>query len=198
MSKERGLLPSGQRAPDFELPSTPDQRVALSDLQGGPVVLAFYPADWSPVCGDQMTLYQTVLPEFARYDAIPVGISVDGVWCHRAFAENRAISFPLLSDFHPKGDVARQYGAYSDDDGVAERALYVIDPDGLVFWSHLSPRGLNPGADGILNALADLSAQPKGPQIQPDARRDVDVAEQVAGRREANQARRDELKGETP
>ncbi|WP_433608173.1 redoxin domain-containing protein [Dactylosporangium sp. CA-139114] len=198
MARGQGLLPPGQEAPNFVLPSTPDQHVALSDLRGGPVVLAFYPADWSPVCGDQMALYQAVLPEFARYNAIPVGISVDGVWCHRAFAENRAIRFPLLADFHPKGDVARQYGAYSDDDGVAERALYVIDPEGMVSWSHLSPRGLNPGADGILNALADLSAERKGAQMRPDAHQDADMAEQIAGRREANQARRDELEDETP
>jgi peroxiredoxin len=198
MSRQEGLLSPGQRAPDFSLPTAPDQQLALSDLRGGPVVLAFYPADWSPVCGDQMTLYQAVLPEFARYNAIPLGISVDGVWCHRAFAEQRAIRFPLLSDFHPKGDVARRYGAYADADGIAERALYVVDPGGVVFWSDLSPRGLNPGADGILNALADLSAQRQGAQMRPDTHQEAGMAEQVARRREANRARRGEQEDATP
>jgi peroxiredoxin len=147
----------GQRAPDFSLPSGPDRQLSLSWLRGGPVVLAFYPADWSPVCSDQMVLYQAVMPEFSRYGATMLGISVDGVWCHRAFAEDRGITFPLLSDFEPKGEVARAYHAYRLPEGFAERALFVLDSDGYVAWSHLSPPDVNPGADGILTALETLT-----------------------------------------
>jgi peroxiredoxin len=119
--------------------------------------MAFYPADWSPVCGDQMSLYNEVLPEFERYGAQLLGISVDGVWCHKAFHENRNLHFPLLADFEPKGDVARRYGVYRKQEGVTERALFVIDGDGRISWSYVSPITVNPGADGILNALEDLS-----------------------------------------
>jgi peroxiredoxin len=120
------------------------------------VILAFYPADWSPVCGDQMALYNEVLPEFRKFGAELLGISVDGAWCHGAFAENRHLHFPLLADFEPKGAVARQYGAYRAADGFCERALFVIDKKGVIAWSYCSPIGVNPGADGILQALEDL------------------------------------------
>ena len=156
------LLTPGTPAPDFSLPVTADQRVTLSELRGRPVVLAFYPADWSPVCGDQMALYNQVLPEFRRHHAELLGISVDGVWCHRAFAEARNLHFPLLADFEPKGEVARRYGAYRDHDGTTERALFVLDADGVVRWSYCSPVGINPGADGILDALEALGGAPAG------------------------------------
>src|SRR5437016_5546135 len=97
-------LPAGTMAPDFELPSTPDQTVSLSEFRGQPVILAFYPEDWSPVCSDQMALYQEVLPEFQKFNAELFGISVDGVWCHLAFAKDRNLHFPLLADFEPKGE----------------------------------------------------------------------------------------------
>jgi peroxiredoxin len=150
-------LPPGTEAPDFELRSTPDQTVSLTDFRGRPVILAFYPEDWSPVCSDQLALYQQVLPEFQRFNAELLGISVDGIWCHLAFAQNRNLHFPLLSDFEPKGEVSRAYQAYRAQDGTSERALYVIDADGLVAWSYISPVGVNPGADGILSALEGLA-----------------------------------------
>jgi peroxiredoxin len=153
------ILAAGNVAPDFTLRVTPDQDLTLSDLRGRPVILAFYPADWSPVCGDQMTLYNEVLPEFRKHDAELLGISVDGVWCHAAFARDRHLHFPLLSDFEPKGAVARKYGAYRKKDGFAERALFVLDRDGTIAWSYCSPIAVNPGADGILEALEQLSAQ---------------------------------------
>jgi len=149
-------LEPGTKAPDFNLPSTPDQRVSLADFRGRPVVLAFYPEDWSPVCSDQLALYQELLPEFTRFDAELIGISVDGIWCHLAFAKDRNLHFPLLADFEPKGEVSRAYGVYRLPDGTSERALYVIDSDGVVRWSYVSPVGINPGADGILRALEDL------------------------------------------
>ena len=149
-------LPAGTEAPDFELPAGPDQTVSLANLRGRPVILAFYPADWSPVCSDQMALYQAVLPEFQRFDAQLLGVSVDGVWSHLAFAEDRNLRFPLLADFEPKGAVARAYHVYQAHDGTSERALYVIDADGVVQWSYVSPAEVNPGADGILHALEAL------------------------------------------
>jgi len=150
------ILKPGTPAPDFSLHVTPDQKLSLSELRGQPVVLAFYPADWSPVCGDQMALYNAVLPEFHKYKATVVGVSVDGVWCHEAFAKDRKLKFPLMADFEPKGDVARRYGVYREDEGVTERALCVIDKAGVIHWSYLSPVGINPGADGILEALESL------------------------------------------
>jgi peroxiredoxin len=149
-------LPAGTKAPDFQLPSTPDQTVSLAEFRGQPVILAFYPEDWSPVCSDQMALYQEVLPEFRRFNAELLGISVDGVWCHLAFAKDRNLHFPLLADFEPKGEVSRAYDAYRAKDGTSERALFVIDGGGIVHWSYVSPVGVNPGADGILRALESL------------------------------------------
>jgi peroxiredoxin len=151
------LIAAGTPAPDFELNSTPDQKVRLADFRGRPVVLVFYPADWSPVCGDQIALYNEMWREFEEHKAQLLGISVDGVWCHRAFADSRKLRFPLLADFEPKGDVSRRYGAYRQGDGIAERALFVIDADGVVRWSYLSPIGVNPGADGIFEALEALA-----------------------------------------
>lgn len=151
------ILERGTPAPNFKLPVTPDQRLSLAELKGQPVILAFYPADWSPVCGDQMALYNEILPEFQKYGAKLLGISVDGVWCHAAFAKDRHLHFPLLADFHPKGAVAQSYGAYREDEGVSERALFVIDKNGTISWSYCSPIAVNPGADGILEALEELA-----------------------------------------
>jgi peroxiredoxin len=153
------ILAAGTAAPDFTLNVTPDQQLSLSDLKGKPVILAFYPADWSPVCGDQMGLYNEVLSEFHKLDAELLGISVDGAWCHEAFAKDRHLHFPLLADFEPKGGVAKRYGAYRPREGVCERALFVLDRNGMIFWSHLSPIAINPGADGILDALERLQTQ---------------------------------------
>ena len=152
-------LEIGAKAPEFALLSTPDQTVSLADFRGRPTILAFYPEDWSPVCSDQLALYQELLPEFQRFDAELLGISVDGIWSHLAFARDRNLHFPLLSDFEPKGEVARTYGVYRDGAGTSERALYVIDGDGVVRWSYVSPVGVNPGADGILRALEGLGAE---------------------------------------
>jgi peroxiredoxin len=143
----------GHPAPEFVLRINPDESVALRQFRGRPLILAFYPADWSPVCSDQMALYQAVKTEFDRYDAALLGVSVDGVWCHRAFAESRNLGFPLLADFQPKGEVSAAYGSFDDRSGESERNLFVMDPDGTVFWNYHSPIGVNPGADGILAAL---------------------------------------------
>lgn len=150
------LLP-GTPAPKFKLNATADQKLTLDELLGKPIILAFYPADWSPVCSDQMALYNEVLPEFRKYEAELVGISVDGVWCHAAFSENRHLHFPLLADYQPKGSVSKKYGVYRSREGCCERALFVIDKNGIITWSYLSPVAENPGADGILEALGSLS-----------------------------------------
>jgi len=150
------MLTAGIKAPEFSLPVTPDQKLSLSELLGQPVILAFYPADWSPVCGDQMALYNEILPEFRKYHAELIGISVDGVWCHQAFASARKLHFPLAADFEPKGGTARSYGVYRQAEGVCERALFVISSAGVITWSFRSPVAVNPGADGILQALENL------------------------------------------
>jgi peroxiredoxin len=178
------VLGPGVPAPDFKLRSTqslrpdretgapgaptsdakpqtlpPDQFISLNELRGRPVILAFYPADWSPVCGDELVLYNELLPEFQRFNAALLGVSVDGFWCHLAFAKDRKLRFPLLSDFEPKGAVARSYGAYRQQDGCSERALFVIDAEGTIRWSYLSPLDVNPGADGILDTLEAIMSK---------------------------------------
>lgn len=150
------ILTAGTLAPDFTLPVTADQTLSLSELKGKPVILVFYPADWSPVCSDQIALYNEILPEFHKNNAALLGISVDGYWCHTAFAKQNHIHFPLLSDFEPKGAVAKKYGAYHEKEGFCERALFLIDKNGVIAWSYLSPVRENPGADGILEALEKL------------------------------------------
>ena len=159
IAASNSALSAGAVAPAFTLHATPDQQLSLAELRGRPVILAFYPADWSPVCGDQMALYNEILDEFRRFDAELLGISVDGVWCHAAFAHDRMLRFPLLADFEPKGGVATRYGVYRLDDGTSERALFVLDGNGVIRWSYVSPIGINPGADGIVRALESLKEQ---------------------------------------
>jgi peroxiredoxin len=150
------ILQKGTVAPYFELYSTPDQKLTLNDFKGKRLILAFYPADWSPVCSDQMSLYNEILPIFHKYNAEILGISVDSKWCHLAFSKVRKIHFPLLADFEPKGEVSKKYGVYNETTGQSARALFVIDEEGIIQWSYLSPEGINPGADGILDALEGM------------------------------------------
>ncbi|CUI16137.1 AhpC/TSA family protein [Candidatus Protochlamydia naegleriophila] len=154
-------LKAGTLAPSFQLLATPDQRLSLSDFKGRPLVLIFYPADWSPVCSDQLSLYNELIHDFKNLNADLVAISVDGVWCHLAFAEERKLHFSLLSDFEPKGETAKAYGVFREADGTTERALFVIDEEGKISWSYVSPIGINPGADGILEALEALQKKSK-------------------------------------
>jgi peroxiredoxin len=129
-------------------------------LRERPAVLAFYPADWSPVCGDQLTLYSALRSEWDRLGAEVIGISVDGPWCHAAYRTARNLKLTLLADFEPKGAVSRAYGVYDQGAGTSKRALFVIDGNGIIRWSFVSPAEVNPGADGILEALTAL-AQPE-------------------------------------
>ena len=151
------MLQKDDVAPDFTLFATPDQKISLQEFKGRNVILAFYPADWSPVCSDQMALYNEMLKYFKKYDADIFGISVDSKWCHMAFAQSRNLHFPLLADFEPKGDVAKKYGVYDEVEGECKRALFVINKEGIIAWSYLSPMAVNPGADGILEALEALT-----------------------------------------
>jgi peroxiredoxin len=149
-------LQPGITAPDFTLRTTPNQSISLNQYRGNPVILVFYPADFSPVCGDEMTLFNELLPEFQRLNAEVMGISVDGVWCHLAFSKEKNLKIPLLADFEPKGEVAKKYGVYRKKDGIAERALFLLDKDGIIRYSYVSPIGVNPGADGVLKALESI------------------------------------------
>lgn len=132
-------LPEGRPAPEFSLPGIDGELVSLSDFRGKNVILAFYPLDWSPGCSDQMSLYQAELDEFERYDAQVIGISVDSIYSHGAWTVVRDFSIPLLSDFHPKGEVARRYRVMRESDGFSERALYVIDKNGNICFKQISP-----------------------------------------------------------
>jgi peroxiredoxin len=157
-------LAPGTQAPDFSLPAVVEGRIekrpaTLRDYRGKALVLAFYPADWSPVCSDQLPVYNELLPEFRSLGAEVAALSVDGSWCHRAFGLDRKLRYPLLADFEPKGEIARAYGVYRAKDGFSERALFVVDGEGVIFWSYVSPLEVNPGADGILDALERLKGR---------------------------------------
>ena len=150
------ILPAGTPAPDFSLPATPDQRLSLSELRGRPVVLVFYPADWSPVCGDELAVFNEAIPLFKPTHVQLLGISVDSSWCHQAFIQARKLHFDLLADYEPKGAVSKAYGAYDEAAGCSKRALFLIDAEGKIAWSYLSPVAVNPGVDGVLDALDRL------------------------------------------
>lgn len=159
------FLKAGEQAPDFSLScqagaaaGDPEEKFSLSNLRGRNVILAFYPADWSAVCGDQLTLYNELLPTFEKQNAELVGISVDGVFCHAAFREARGYKMTLLSDFEPKGEVSKKYGVYREGDGFCERALFVVDGDGVIRYSYVSPIDINPGAKEILQSLKEIQA----------------------------------------
>lgn len=150
------MLQIGTKAPEFSLYATPDQKIKLNELKGKKVILAFYPADWSVVCSDQMALYNEMLKFFHKHNAELIGISVDSKWCHMAFSQDRKLHFPLLADFEPKGAISKLYDVYDDEEGECKRALYIIDEEGIIRWNYLSPVGINPGADGILDALEEM------------------------------------------
>ncbi|HEY3192866.1 MAG TPA: redoxin domain-containing protein [Solirubrobacterales bacterium] len=148
------MIEAGTKAPDFSLPDQDGNEVSLSDFASRKLVLVFYPLDFSPVCTDQLGLYQEVLGEIESKGAALVGISVDSSYCHRAFREHLGLTMPLLADFNPKGEVSRAYGAWIDQVGHANRSLVLIE-DGEVRWSYASPTPLEiPGANLIFDALS--------------------------------------------
>jgi peroxiredoxin len=151
------VIAAGERAPDFTLLDQDGKAVSLADFRGATVVLAFYPADFSPTCTDQLTVYQDVLGEFESRGVRLVAISVDGAFCHKAFQNHLQLTIPLLADFHPKGEVAKAYGVWSEDYGQSGRALVMVGPDGTVEWSHDSSPLEVPGPDLIFRALDQRS-----------------------------------------
>jgi peroxiredoxin len=155
-------LPAGARAPDFTLKDANGKTVSLADFRGQNVVLAFYPLDWSPACSDQLSLYQNELAEFQKYDAQVIGISIDSLYSHGAWAAVRQLTFPLLADFSPKGEVARRYRVMREGDGFTERALYVVDREGVIRYSHVSPELHKiPSIYGLFDHLKALTEQPE-------------------------------------
>lgn len=151
--KKLHLLQSGELAPNFNLSASSNQKFSLFDFRGVPVVLIFYPADWNTSCGDQLALYSEIIPKFKEHRARLFGISVDNVWSHLAFSKNNNLHFPLLADFEPKGSVAKSYGAYDSVTGTCQHALFIINPQGRIHWSYLSPPGDITGTDALLEAL---------------------------------------------
>jgi peroxiredoxin len=153
------MIEAGAPAPDFKLRDQDGNKVSLDDLKGQTTVLVFYPLDFSPVCTDQLNIYQEVLSELEERGVHLYGISVDSAYCHKAFQEHLGITIPLLADFEPKGEVARKFGVYVEGRGLNERALVMIGPDGKVVWSHKSPSPLEiPGANLIFDALDEQRA----------------------------------------
>jgi peroxiredoxin len=149
------MVEPGTPAPDFSLPDQSGNMVSLGDFAGRKLMLCFYPLDFSPVCSDQLSIYQEVLPEIEAKGAELVGVSVDSAYCHRAFREHLNLTMPLLADFHPKGAMSRDYGAYQDDFGTDNRSLVLVGEDGVVRWSYASPSPKDiPGANLIFDALA--------------------------------------------
>jgi peroxiredoxin len=155
-----GPLGVGVVAPELGLPATVGEVIRLRQFRGCPLVIAFYPADWEPLSLDQLSLYQTFLPSLHELGAELLGVSVDSVWSHTRLARELGLAFPLLSDFHPQGAVARAYGVLRAAEGRSERALFVVDGRRIIRWSHVAPDGADPGVDGILTALETIAAAP--------------------------------------
>jgi peroxiredoxin len=153
------MIEAGTPAPDFKLRDQDGAEVSLESLKGQTSVLVFYPLDFSPVCTDQLSIYQELVHDFDQRGVKLYGVSVDSSFCHKAFQEKLGLSIPLLADFEPKGEVARAFGVYNDEYGCSQRALVMIDPDGVVKWAHCSPSPLEiPGANLIFDALEPSAA----------------------------------------
>ena len=151
------MIEVGADAPDFELPDQDGEKVRLEDLRGQRSLLVFYPLDFSPVCTDQLSVYQEVLPQLAEQGVKLYGVSVDSAFAHKAFQQQLGIEIPLLADFHPKGEVSDRYGVYIPDRGHTHRALVLIDENLQIAWTHQSPTPLEiPGANLIFDALDGL------------------------------------------
>jgi peroxiredoxin len=148
------VIEPGTQAPDFSLPDSEGNMIGLGDFAGRKLVLCFYPLDFSPVCSDQLSIYQEVLGDIEAKGASLVGVSVDSAYCHRAFRERLNLTMPLLADFHPKGEMSREYGAYQEEFGTDNRSLVLVDDDGMVRWSYATDSVKDiPGANLIFDAL---------------------------------------------
>jgi peroxiredoxin len=153
------MIQPGEPAPDFTLPNHKGEQVSLSDFRGRKLMLVFYPSDFSPVCSDQLSIYQEVLGQIEGAGVQLLGVSVDSSWTHRAFRKQLGLDIPLLADFHPKGEMSRRYGVYIDDFGTSNRSLVLIDEKGAVRWVHESPSVTEiPGPNLIFDAVAESGA----------------------------------------
>ncbi len=153
------MIEAGSPAPDFTLRDQDGSDVTLADLKGQRTLLVFYPLDFSPVCSDQLSIYQELIDDFESKGVKLYGVSVDSAFCHKAFQDKLNLTMPLLADFEPKGAVAKAFGVYNDEHGISNRALFLIEGDGTVSWSYLSPSVLEiPGANLIFDALESAPA----------------------------------------
>ncbi|GAA1940859.1 redoxin domain-containing protein [Microbacterium aoyamense] len=152
----------GAPAPKVQLDAASGRRIDLADMKGRTVVLVFYPADWSPVCGDELDVFNIALPLFTEIGSVVLGVSVDSVWSHKAFADQHHLRIDLLSDFEPKGSVSREFGMYDDRAGRSKRGLVIIDGDGVVRWAVVYPDDVNPGVDEVLRIAGQLTHTPAG------------------------------------
>ena len=149
------IIAPGTPAPEFRLIDEQGERFTKENLLGQTSVLVFYPSAFSPVCTDQFQVYEEVLDEFEAKGAKLYGVSVDQIWSQKAWKDKLMITIPQLSDFEPKGEVSRAFGAYFAKSGVSNRALVIVDPDGVVQWSWEGEHpGINPGANLIFDGLA--------------------------------------------
>lgn len=151
-------LSIGQQAPDFQLKDQNMRDVKLSDYRGRKrVVLVFYPLDWSPVCTNEHACLVNDLKDFERLDAEVLGVSVDSVWSHKAFAEKMGIRYPLLADFQPRGAMAASYGVYLEDKGITGRAVFIVDKEGKIAWMKQYDIPVLPDIKEIAAALAKVN-----------------------------------------
>ncbi len=127
-------LAVGQPVPDFTLKNQDQKDVRLRDFRGKNVVIVFYPLDWSPVCTNEHACFVNDMQKFQKLNAQILGISVDSVWSHKAWAEKLGIQYPLLADFQPRGAVGETFGVYMADKGITGRAIAIVDKDGKVAW----------------------------------------------------------------
>jgi peroxiredoxin len=149
----------GQNAPDFALKDQSQKEVKLSDFAGKKnVVLVFYPLDWSPVCSNEHTCFVNDMKDFEKLDAAVLGVSVDSVWSHKAYAEKMGIKYPLLADFQPRGAAAEKYGVYLPDKGISGRAIVIIHKEGKVAWLKNYDIPVVPDLKEVARALEGVKA----------------------------------------
>jgi len=148
----------GAPAPEFALKDQSQTEVKLSDFKGKKnVVIVFYPLDWSPVCTNEHACFVNELKRFESLDAQILGLSVDSVWSHKAYAEKMGIHYPLLADFHPRGAVAEKFGVYLAEKGITGRAIAIIDRKGNLAWFKNYDIPTVPDLQEVADALSKLN-----------------------------------------
>jgi len=149
----------GQTAPDFTLPNQDKKEVRLSDFGGKRnVVLMWYPLDWSPTCTSEHMCFVNDMKQFETLDAEVLGVSVDSVWSHKAFAEKLRIKYSLLADFHPRGAMSEKYGMYLADKGITGRAIAIVNKAGKIAWFKNYDIPVVPDLQEVAAALSQVKA----------------------------------------